>query len=47
MTRTVRYALARLGDDHAQLAAHLERCIRTGTYCSYVPDPLAPVDWHT
>lgn len=47
VTRALRYALARLADHHPPLAAHLDRCVRTGTYCSYAPDPLAPVEWHT
>ena len=28
-------------------AAHLEQHVRTGTYCSYNPDPMAPIDWQT
>jgi hypothetical protein len=27
------------------LGAHLERAIRTGTYCVYLPDPRVPVAW--
>lgn len=45
VARTVRYAIARLGKCNAPLAAHLVNCIRTGTYCSYQPDPMATVIW--
>jgi hypothetical protein len=45
VTRSIRYAIGRLAEHHPPLAAHLERAVRTGTYCSYEPDPLAPVTW--
>lgn len=47
VTRSIRYGLARLGEHHRRLAAHMDHCVRTGTYCVYSPDPLAPIDWHT
>jgi hypothetical protein len=45
VARSLRYALRRLGEQHADLGAHLDRTVRTGTYCSYEPDPLSPVVW--
>jgi hypothetical protein len=30
---------------HPALGEHLAATIRTGTYCSYVPDPHLRVDW--
>src|SRR5690606_23777224 len=45
VTRSIRYALDRIEQHHPVLAAHLRRAIDTGTYCSYTPDPLAPVVW--
>jgi hypothetical protein len=45
VTRALRYALARIGEHHPALADHLTRTVRTGTYCSYVPDPRVPVRW--
>lgn len=45
VTRSLRYALRRLADVQPDLAGHLDRTVRTGTYCSYLPDPLAPVRW--
>ena len=45
MTRALRQAMARIGEHHPQLGEHLDRTIRTGTYCSYQPDPRAPARW--
>jgi hypothetical protein len=28
----------RIGGHHPELGEHLDRAIRTGTYCAYVPD---------
>jgi hypothetical protein len=47
VTRSVRYAVQRLGEHEPVVAAHLSHAIRTGTYCSYVPDPRVPVVWET
>jgi hypothetical protein len=45
VTRAVRQALARIREHHGQLADHLERVVRTGTRCAYLPDPRVPVTW--
>jgi hypothetical protein len=45
VTRSVRYALARLAEQHAALGEHLSRTVRTGSYCSYQPDAVAPITW--
>jgi hypothetical protein len=45
VTRAVRQAIARIGEHHPQLGEHLNRTIRTGTYCAYSPDPRAPAEW--
>ncbi|MDT4921836.1 MAG: hypothetical protein QOI15_2738 [Pseudonocardiales bacterium] len=45
--RALRYAIDRLADVNPSLGEHLRRGVRTGTWCSYVPDPLAPLIWHT
>jgi tetratricopeptide (TPR) repeat protein len=47
VTRAIRQAIARLAEHHPGLGEHLQRTIRTGTYCAYMPDPRAPADWHT
>lgn len=45
VTRAIRQAMARIGKHHPELAEHLIRTIRTGTYCAYLPDPRAPAGW--
>ncbi len=45
VTRSMRYALQRMGEHHPALAAHLEQTVHTGTYCVYTPDPIAPLIW--
>jgi hypothetical protein len=45
VTRSLRYALARLSEQHPDLGAHLAGAVRTGATCSYRPDPLAQVEW--
>jgi tetratricopeptide (TPR) repeat protein len=42
VTRAVRQAIVAVGEYHPALGEHLERTIRTGTYCAYVPEPGAP-----
>ena len=45
VTRAIRQALARIREHHSPLGEHLDRAIRTGTYCAYLPDPRIPVAW--
>jgi hypothetical protein len=45
VTRAIRSALERLAGESPSLARHLEATVRTGTYCSYTPDPRAPITW--
>ena len=47
VTRAVRQAILRVGEHHPELGEHLERTIRTGTYCAYIPDPRAAAAWRT
>jgi hypothetical protein len=44
-TRAIRAAMANLGRQHPGLGRHLAATIRTGRYCSYTPDPRAPIAW--
>lgn len=39
----IRHAIGRIGEHHPALGRHLERSIRTGTFCCYAP--AAPVAW--
>jgi len=45
VTRALRQAMARISQHHPQLGEHLDRAIRTGTYCAYLPDH-SPVGWN-
>ena len=47
VTRAVRQAIVRIGEHHPALGEHLERTIRTGTYCAYVPEPGARAVWRS
>ncbi len=45
VTRAIRQAIARISEHDRALGEHLNRTIRTGTYCVYMPDPRAPAEW--
>ena len=45
VTRAIRQAIAHIQQHQPDLADHLERAIRTGTYCSYLPDTRVPDHW--
>jgi len=42
VTRAIRQSIAGIREHHPDLGEHLNRAIRTGTYCAYFPDPRAP-----
>jgi tetratricopeptide (TPR) repeat protein len=44
-TRAIRAALRRIGSHDARLGELLDRTVRTGTFCAYVPDPERPIVW--
>ncbi|MFJ3726668.1 transcriptional regulator [Streptomyces sp. NPDC090045] len=45
VTQAVRKAIGHLREAEPELGDHLDRTIRTGTYCAYVPDPRVPSPW--
>jgi tetratricopeptide (TPR) repeat protein len=45
VTRAIKSALVRIEEQSPALGAHLQRTVRTGTFCSYKPDPRVPVSW--
>jgi hypothetical protein len=45
VTRAIRAAMANLARANPALGRHLAATIRTGRYCSYTPDPRAPIAW--
>ncbi|WP_367318893.1 hypothetical protein [Streptomyces sp. HUAS ZL42] len=47
VTQALRKAIGRLREACPPLGEHLDRTIRTGTYCAYLPDPRFPSMWTT
>jgi tetratricopeptide (TPR) repeat protein len=45
--KSLRGSLERIGKAHPTLGAHLAATISTGYFCSYKPDPRAPLEWKT
>lgn len=45
VTRAIRRAQARITACHPALGRHFDTTIRTGTYCSYIPDSRLPIVW--
>lgn len=45
VTKAIRTSLRKLERDHPSLGRLLQRTIRTGTFCSYCPDPDVPILW--
>jgi len=46
VTKALKAALARIEQHSPSLGRHLASTIRTGTFCSYVPDPQITTTWH-
>jgi tetratricopeptide (TPR) repeat protein len=44
-TRAIHAAVRRIHENDANLAQYLGGTIKTGTFCSYTPDPGTPVSW--
>jgi tetratricopeptide (TPR) repeat protein len=47
VTRAIKSALARIAEQSPAMGSHLEATLRTGTFCSYTPDPRSPAAWKT
>lgn len=45
VTRALRKAMVRISEYDPALGEHLDRAIRTGTWCAYLPDTHAPACW--
>ena len=45
VTRAIRTAITRIAEVHPSLGQHLTQTIKTGTFCSFVPDPHTPLTW--
>jgi tetratricopeptide (TPR) repeat protein len=45
VTKSIKAALRTIRENHSPLGQHLATSIRTGTFCSYAPDPTRPLSW--
>jgi tetratricopeptide (TPR) repeat protein len=45
ITKSIKSVLERIGQSDAQLGILFSRCIKTGIFCSYQPDPDIPIVW--
>jgi hypothetical protein len=45
VTHRLRAVIKRIARQHPGLGDHLTTRVRTGTFCSYTPDPERPIDW--
>lgn len=45
ITKSVKDALKRIDQSHGPLSQHLRASLRTGTYCTYTPDPRLHIEW--
>ncbi|HEV8319213.1 MAG TPA: response regulator [Vicinamibacterales bacterium] len=45
VTRAIKGALEHIAKSSPELARHFEATLRTGTFCSYAPDPRATLRW--
>jgi hypothetical protein len=45
VTRAIKAVLDRIAEHSPALGEHLAATLRTGQFCSYVPDPRTPIRW--
>jgi tetratricopeptide (TPR) repeat protein len=45
VTKTIKAVVARITENDAALGDIFARCIKTGNFCSYQPDPDLPISW--
>jgi tetratricopeptide (TPR) repeat protein len=45
VSRAINAAVQKISEHHVRLGEILDQSLRTGTFCSYVPDSLAPTVW--
>jgi hypothetical protein len=45
VTKAVKSAVTRIGEADTSLGRHLVTTVKTGTFCSYNPDPRMPAGW--
>jgi hypothetical protein len=47
VTRAISAALKRIAAHHPALGRHLAATVKTGTFCTYTPDPRLPIEWQS
>ena len=47
VTKTIKDALRKIAANDPALGSHLTSTLKTGTFCSYSPDPRVPTDWQS
>lgn len=45
VTKAIKAAVDRIAKESPALGRHLRTTVRTGTFCSYTPDPRVPIAW--
>ena len=45
VSRAIAAVVKKISEEHPKLGEHLAARVRTGTFCSYTPDPLMTVQW--
>jgi non-specific serine/threonine protein kinase len=45
VTRAIKNALKKICEHHTPLGQYLTHTIKTGTFCTYTPDPRSLVSW--
>jgi tetratricopeptide (TPR) repeat protein len=45
VTKAIKAAIARIGEEHAELGRHLRAQVHTGFFCRYEPDLQRPFEW--
>jgi non-specific serine/threonine protein kinase len=46
VTRAIKTAIQRIAENDETIGRHLEAAVRTGTFCSYAPEPRTKMDWN-
>lgn len=45
VTKAIKSVLGKIAQNNRNLGSHLTATVRTGTFCSYMPDPRSPIFW--
>jgi tetratricopeptide (TPR) repeat protein len=45
VTKAIKGAIRRIGQQHGELGRHLDSTVHTGLFCRYEPDPVRPPPW--